>query len=335
MEFARVYLDAASGQPWRVGDQVLSAAAGYTWATGSAFHSEASRTRAMTATAIESLASLLEVPIQNVVPVHNLGNAWALASESLHGSVAMSPLSRLGAMDSVRRCASDVRMLTVDGDGYLVPEPEVPADWLVIQAGNQEIGSIDDTNFAESSKLLLDATEWVGRVAYIPRGDVLVLRASSWGGPQSVCFVVYRSSAPSLAARRLSMLAPEPALLAIAIAALEQCGDVNARAESHSKALRLLAGELATIKDVTVHGTFERPRLPHILAFSVEGIDAEAMAHALDARGYAVGAGSACIGELGQPSHVLAAIGSSGHGAVRLSLPIDTAPEQQIGRAHV
>ena len=64
------------------------------------------------------------------------------------------------------------------------------------------------------------------------------------------------------------------------------------------------------------------------LAFSVEGIDAEAMAHALDARGYAVGAGSACIGELGQPSHVLAAIGSSGHGAVRLSLPIDTAPEQ-------
>lgn len=282
----------------------------------------------MVSTAIESLATQLEVPTQSVIPVHNLGNAWALAAESLRGTISISPLSRLGAIDAVKRSASDATLLKVDSDGYLQADQDLSADWLVIQAGNQEIGCVDDILFSGSGKLLVDATEWVGRVGRSPQGDVLVLRASSWGGPQSVCFVVYRSGPPSLTARRLSMLSPEPAMLTLAVAALEQCGDIGARADGHARALQHLASQLAVLDGVSVHANFDRPRLPHILAFSVDGIDAEVMAHALDARGYAVGAGSACVGELGHPSHVLAAIGSNGHGAIRLSLPLDTAPEQ-------
>lgn len=281
-------------------------------------------------TAVQSVAAILGVAGEAVVPVHNLGNALNLAAESLSGVAKFSPISRLGTISATKKALSEAQPLRVDSSGYLEAEHVQAADWLVVQAGNQEIGSIDDLQrlreAASGARLMVDASEWVGRLTDAPAGDVLVLRASSWGGPQSVCFVVYRSVAPMLTSRKRQMLSPDSVLLATAVAALEQIGDVEARQVAHQQALVQLSEQLRLIDGVEVHADFGRPRLPHVLSFSVAGIDAEALARALDTRGFAVGAGSACIGELGQPSHVLAAMGRSGQGAIRLSLPIDTTP---------
>jgi cysteine desulfurase len=65
---------------------------------------------------------------------------------------------------------------------------------------------------------------------------------------------------------------------------------------------------LERIPDAVIHGR-GAPRAPHILNISVPGTDSESLLMALDLRGIACSAGSACQSGSVSPSHVLAAIG--------------------------
>ena len=71
---------------------------------------------------------------------------------------------------------------------------------------------------------------------------------------------------------------------------------------------RLEAMLLERIPDAVIHGR-GAPRAPHILNISVPGTDSESLLMALDLRGIACSAGSACQSGSVSPSHVLAAIG--------------------------
>ena len=85
---------------------------------------------------------------------------------------------------------------------------------------------------------------------------------------------------------------------------------------------RLEAALLARIPDAVIHGR-GGPRAPHITNVSVPGVDSESMLMALDLRGVACSAGSACQSGSISPSHVLRAIGVSpdlASAAIRLSL---------------
>jgi cysteine desulfurase len=85
---------------------------------------------------------------------------------------------------------------------------------------------------------------------------------------------------------------------------------------------RLEAALLARIPDAVIHGR-GGPRAPHILNVSVPGVDSESMLMALDLRGVACSAGSACQSGSVSPSHVLSAIGVSpdlASAAIRMSL---------------
>jgi cysteine desulfurase len=84
---------------------------------------------------------------------------------------------------------------------------------------------------------------------------------------------------------------------------------------------RLEAAVTARVPDAIVHGR-GAPRAPHISNISVPGIDSESMLIALDLRGVACSAGSACQSGSINPSHVLEAIGVSSeiaNAAIRLS----------------
>jgi cysteine desulfurase len=211
----------------------------------------------------------------------------------------------------------------VDSAGYVIQDTADGADWLVVQAGNHETGSVDDLQaLGKSARLLVDASEWAGRMESSPGGNIIITRASSWGGPVSVCFVVFADSPPSLTPQKRQKLSPDPVLTALAVSALEQCGDVAARGRVQAETLETLGGQLAKVEGITVHADFDRPRLPHLLTFSVAGIDAEALCIELDRQGFAVGAGSACLSENSQSSHVLAAMGVESSGGIRLSLPL-------------
>jgi cysteine desulfurase len=85
---------------------------------------------------------------------------------------------------------------------------------------------------------------------------------------------------------------------------------------------RLEAALLARIPDAVIHGR-GAPRAPHITNVSVPGVDSESMLMALDLRGVACSAGSACQSGSISPSHVLRAIGVSpdlASAAIRMSL---------------
>jgi cysteine desulfurase len=85
---------------------------------------------------------------------------------------------------------------------------------------------------------------------------------------------------------------------------------------------RLESALLARIPDAVIHGR-GGPRAPHITNVSVPGVDSESMLMALDLRGVACSAGSACQSGSITPSHVLSAIGVSpdlAAAAIRMSL---------------
>jgi cysteine desulfurase len=85
---------------------------------------------------------------------------------------------------------------------------------------------------------------------------------------------------------------------------------------------RLESALLARIPDAVIHGR-GGPRAPHITNVSVPGVDSESMLMALDLRGVACSAGSACQSGSITPSHVLSAIGVSpdlASAAIRMSL---------------
>lgn len=100
---------------------------------------------------------------------------------------------------------------------------------------------------------------------------------------------------------------------AIAIAAAEQ----PARAP-RLRALRdRLLGGLLTLDDVKENGASEA-RAPAFAHLAIAGCDTEALLLALDARGVAVSAGSACQSGATEPSHVLRAIGAPTGGVAHL-----------------
>jgi cysteine desulfurase len=85
---------------------------------------------------------------------------------------------------------------------------------------------------------------------------------------------------------------------------------------------RLEQAVRAQVPDAVIHGA-EAPRAPHIVNVSIPGTSSEALLMALDLRGIAASAGSACQSGSVSPSHVLAAMGVPtplALGALRLSL---------------
>jgi cysteine desulfurase len=86
--------------------------------------------------------------------------------------------------------------------------------------------------------------------------------------------------------------------------------------------LRLEDSILASVPDAVIHGRGGR-RAPHIVNISVPGMDSESLLMALDLKGIACSAGSACQSGSIEPSHVLAAIGVKpdlASAAIRMSL---------------
>lgn len=102
-----------------------------------------------------------------------------------------------------------------------------------------------------------------------------------------------------------------------------ECGRLQALRDRLEQAI------LERVPDAVVHGR-GAPRAPHVLSVSVPGTDSESLLMALDLRGIACSAGSACQSGSVTPSHVLAALGVPNDlatSAIRMSLGCLTTPE--------
>ncbi len=197
----------------------------------------------------------------------------------------------------------------VDVDAF-AREVRTPGTVLAsLQHANHELGTMQP--IAEAARLCreagvlfhTDACQTVGRLPIDARTlgiDLLSLSGHKFGGPPGV---------GALYVRRGVALAAYP------------CGDDRERKRRSG---------MENIPGVRVHG-HPTQRVPHLVCFSVEGIDAEILAMALDDRGFGLSVGSNCSGVSNEPSPVLEQLGVPNTTSFRIGVGRDT-DERDIGR---
>jgi cysteine desulfurase len=222
----------------------------------------------------------------------------------------------------------------VDVAGFVEAVRRPGVALAALQHANGEVGTLQpvdvvhDAARAAGVPLVVDAGASLGHVPVGDAWDVLVGDAGDWGGPSGIGVLVTRSGVrrspdwPDDEDRWFPGGVSVPAALAAAVALQVAAGapDDHARRELVARMRTRIA---AQVPDVDVVGD-PVDRLPHVLTFSCLYVEGEALLGALDARGFAVGSGSACTSSALEPSHVLAAMGALTHGNIRLALPRGT-----------
>jgi len=165
--------------------------------------------------------------------------------------------------------------------------------------------------------------------------DLVSLSAHKFGGvPGAGALVVRRGSRfdPLLVGGeqergRRAGLEALPALMAFggAAAALTADGLIESEAQQarrHVEAVTAAAGAIAGVG--VVGPASPEDRVPHLVCFGVEGVEAEPVLIGLDRAGVAVHSGSACSSESIEPSPVLEAMGVDPSHSLRVSVGWDT-----------
>lgn len=225
---------------------------------------------------------------------------------------------------------ADAVQAAVQRDTLLVSVMQVNNETGVRQPLDEIAASLD----RHPAYLHVDAAQGFGKelqVLRMPRVDLVSISAHKIFGPPGVGALVARR-------RRfdkvpLACLAwgggqergLRPGTLPVALiaglgAASEQAATNLEARRAHCASIRSLALDALLPLDIQIHGALDAS-LPHVLNFSVDGIDAEALMVGLRDL-IAVSNGSACTSQNYTPSHVLTAMGLSSAevaGAVRMS----------------
>jgi len=250
----------------------------------------------------------------------------------------------LGALHQVAKEGGEERLVAVDSNGRVDPasfEAQVRTDTAVcsVMWVNNEIGTVQDISalaeMAKSRGVIFhsDAVQAFGKVEIDARStpfDLLSISGHKIGAPKGIGALFLRRGTPMEALMfggsqdRGRRPGTENVAMAVGLArAAELAVEERAQECIALSALRdrLEAAIIERIPDAIVHGR-GAPRAPHITNISVPGTESESMLIALDLRGIACSAGSACQSGSINPSHVLEAIGVSrdvANAAIRMS----------------
>lgn len=357
------YLDHASG--WPPSEAVRDAMARWIAVATSpmALHEHARGPADTVEATRAAVAALVGWPGDTVIltagatEARNLAMKGSLGARGLTAPViALDPLahaSAIAAARSLTRAGGAVRMAAVTQVGDVLPEPMADAargaDLVVVTHGQAEVGCVRDAAaliaavraVAPQAVVVLDAEETAGLLP-IPDAlgaDMAIVGGRSLGGP---------AWSGALCVRPGTLLHPLieggmeeggkrggqhdlPALAGLGAAAREAIGAMPTRAARMRDATSHLIQALLAVPHVVLNGPHPAERLPGHAQVSARGVEGEALALAMAARGVAVSPGSACTFGAGKSSPVLQAMGADdeiARGAVLITLGPGTTDEE-------
>lgn len=186
----------------------------------------------------------------------------------------------------------------------------------------QPIAAIARTLENHTAALLVDATAsngWSEVSAESLGATLLVLSPIKFHGPSGLG-ILYRRRGLTLRSilhtgenTPLGDVFPENVAAAAGLVALLESWEEHGqrwRAETHALQSSLWSRLTTGVSGLHLHGPPPGClRLPHNLNFSVENLEGEGLALAMDLKGYAIGSGAACLGRKQAMPHNLAAMG--------------------------
>lgn len=262
--------------------------------------------------------------------------------------VVTTAVEHSAVLDSVRRATTDVTEVGVDSlgrfDAAEVCAAVRPDTVLVsVQLANHEVGTLQPaaevcaSARAAGAIVHVDACAAVGHVAvsFADLGaDLMSITAHKLGGPKGAGALLVRRGLrldPFVvggAQERLRRGGLENVAAVVgfgaACAGLAADDRLTAEASDAAALVDRAAAVLADVGGTRFGDPVPHGRLPHLLCFGVEGVEAEPILLALDQHGVAVHSGSACSSELLEPSPVLAAMGVDADHSLRVSVGWNT-----------
>jgi cysteine desulfurase len=207
-----------------------------------------------------------------------------------------------------------------------------------VQLANHEVGTVQpaaEVVAAARERGVLTHVDACAAVGHVPLdfaalgADLCSVTAHKLGGPRGIGALLVRRGLrlPAFllggAQERARRAGIENVAAAVGFAAA--VGDLaEARLAVEAEEARLLTDRLLAEAPKLVDGlaVFGDPvdRLPHLVCFGVEGVEAEPVLHGLDQHGVAVHSGSSCSSETFEPSPVLSAMGVDADHSLRVSV---------------
>jgi cysteine desulfurase len=252
-----------------------------------------------------------------------------------------------------RRDEAEVYGVRVDPQGrvdleHLEEALQRGADWLVLQAANSEVGTLQplasaaDLAHRYGVRVFSDAAQWLLKrdpLEVSPHVDAWVVSAHKAGGPRGVGALLIR---PDLSLDPLMFggtqeegLRPGTAylegILLTGEMALRLPGWMHAAQDRWASLRTRLERQIRErLEEVQILAA-EAERLPNTTALLVPRIQGVRLAMALDVEGVAVSAGTACSSAYAAPSETLLAMGYSREDArsmIRLSMRPDITTQE-------
>lgn len=263
--------------------------------------------------------------------------------------IVTSAVEHSAVLESGNR-AGRVTLAAVDGVGRFDPTTVLAAvsaetALVSVQLANHEVGTLQPAAEvvagARGRGVLshVDACAAAGHVAldFAALGaDLCSVTAHKLGGPRGIGALLVRRGLrlpPFVvggAQERDRRAGIENVAAAVGFAAAT--GELsNAALESEAARSRELTGRLLAevpkaVAGITVFGD-PVERLPHLVCFGVDGVEAEPVLLGLDQQGVAVHSGSSCSSETFEPSPVLKAMGADADHSLRISVGWSTTAE--------